>query len=134
VPLLVKVAPDLGDQALEELVDVCLGHGVAGLIATNTTLSREGLADPHGRAGEAGGLSGRPLTGRARQIVGRIRAQAADRLPVIGVGGISGPDDARRLVDAGADLVQLYSGLVYEGPGLVRAVGRALATDQEVRA
>jgi dihydroorotate dehydrogenase len=125
-PLLVKVAPDLSDSALEELVEVCLGHGLAGIIATNTTLSRAALADPHGRAGESGGLSGRPLAARSREVVARVRAQAGDRLPVIGVGGISSVDDARAMLDAGASLVQLYSGLIYQGPGLVRSIARAI--------
>jgi dihydroorotate dehydrogenase len=125
-PLLVKVAPDLTDAALEELVDVCLEHGVSGLIATNTTLDRSALTHPDPRSAEAGGLSGPPLARRSLEVVGRITAQAGDRLPVIGVGGISGPDDARRMVDAGASLVQIYTGLIYQGPGLVRQVARAL--------
>lgn len=125
-PLLVKVAPDLGDQALEEVVDVCLGHQVSGLVATNTTLDRSGLRHPHPAADETGGLSGPPLATRALDVVRRIRAQAGDRLPIVGVGGISGPDDALRMVDAGASLVQLYTGLIYQGPGLVRRVARAL--------
>ncbi|MFL6100616.1 MAG: quinone-dependent dihydroorotate dehydrogenase [Actinomycetales bacterium] len=127
-PLLVKVAPDLGDQALEEVVDVCLGHEVSGLVATNTTLERCGLRHPHPAADETGGLSGPPLAARALDVVRRIRGQAGDRLPVIGVGGISGPDDALRMVDAGASLVQLYTGLIYQGPRLVRRVARALQT------
>jgi dihydroorotate dehydrogenase len=126
-PLLVKVAPDLTNDALEELVDVCLGHGVAGLVATNTTLDRQALTHPDPRAEEAGGLSGPPLLCRSLEVVGRVNAQAGERLPVIGVGGISSPDDARRMVDAGARLVQLYTGLIYQGPALVRRVAQALA-------
>jgi len=126
-PLLVKVAPDLSRDALEELVDVCLGHGVSGVIATNTTLDRSGLRTPGGVAAEAGGLSGRPLAQRSAEVVRLVVEQAGDRLPVIGVGGVRGPDDARRLVDAGASLVQVYTGLVYEGPAMVRRVARALA-------
>jgi dihydroorotate dehydrogenase len=125
-PVLVKVAPDLTDQALGELLEVCTARGVAGLIATNTTLSRDGLAGPDaGLAGEAGGLSGRPLTERAREVVTFIAKHT--ELPVVGVGGIRTPDDALRLFDAGASLVQLYTGLVYAGPGLVRAINRRLA-------
>jgi dihydroorotate dehydrogenase len=123
-PVLVKVAPDLTDHALGELLEVCAGRGVAGLIATNTTLSREGLADPDAQLGEqAGGLSGRPLTERAREVVTFITKRT--ELPVIGVGGILAPDDALRLFDAGASLVQLYTGLIYAGPGLVKAISRA---------
>ena len=126
-PLLVKVAPDLSDAALGEVVAVCLAHGVAGIIATNTTLSRDGVAaaDAH-QAAQAGGLSGAPLTARAREVVRFLAAESA--LPVIGVGGVMCPDDARRLVDAGARLVQLYTGLVYRGPGLVRGCVRALSS------
>ena len=127
-PLLVKVAPDLDDGALEELVDVCLGHGVSGLVATNTTLDRAALVHRDPRPAEPGGLSGAPLAPRALEVVRRIQAQAGDRMPVIGVGGISEPDDARRLVDAGASLVQVYTGLIYEGPRLVRQVAAALAS------
>ena len=127
-PLLVKVAPDLSREALEELVDVCLGHGVSGVIATNTTLDRSGLRTAGGAAGESGGLSGRPLAARAAEVVRLVAAQAGDRLPVIGVGGVRGPVDALRLVDAGASLVQVYTGLVYEGPAMVRRVARALGS------
>jgi dihydroorotate dehydrogenase len=125
-PVLVKVAPDLTDQALGELLEVCTARGVAGLIATNTTLSRDGLARADaGLAGQAGGLSGRPLTERAREVVTFIAKHT--ELPVVGVGGILTPDDALRLFDAGASLVQLYTGLVYAGPGLVRAINRRLS-------
>ena len=126
VPLVVKVAPDLTPSALDELLDVCLDHGVAGIIAANTTLSREVLTPGQAVASEAGGLSGRPLLPRALEVVRQVRARVGDRLAVIGVGGVRCDDDALRMVDAGADLVQLYTGLVYEGPGMVRRVARAL--------
>jgi dihydroorotate dehydrogenase len=119
-PLLVKVAPDLTDAALGELLDVCLEHGVAGVIATNTTIERPGVS-----TGEAGGLSGRPLAARALEVVRFVTKESG--LPVIGVGGITRPDDAVRMVDAGASLVQLYTGLIYRGPGLVRGCVRALS-------
>jgi dihydroorotate dehydrogenase len=124
-PILVKVAPDLTDHALGEVLEVCAEHGVAGLIATNTTLSREGLAAADAPlAAEAGGLSGRPLAERAREVVTFI-AKRSD-LPVIGVGGIMTPEDALRLFDAGASLVQVYTGLIYAGPALVRRIVRGL--------
>lgn len=125
-PLLVKIAPDLSDTAISELLEVCAEHAVSGIIATNTTISRSGVTD-HPRAGEAGGLSGRPLTVRALQVVQFIRREAGPDLPIIGVGGIFGPDDALRMRYAGADLLQIYTGLVYEGPGIVRQIVRALA-------
>jgi dihydroorotate dehydrogenase len=125
-PILVKIAPDLADRAIAEVLQVCLDRGAAGVIATNTTLARAGLAaaDAH-RATEAGGLSGRPLTGRAREVVAFVRRETGGALPVIGVGGILDPDDATRMFDAGADLVQLYTGFIYRGPALVRAIARA---------
>jgi dihydroorotate dehydrogenase len=126
-PLLVKIAPDLTDHAVAELLDVCLAYGVAGVIATNTTTSRHGLAPTDVLLGEqAGGLSGAPLAARAREVVAFVHRQTSGSLPIIGVGGILDPDDAVRLVDAGASLVQLYSGFVYRGPRLIRDTVRAL--------
>jgi dihydroorotate dehydrogenase len=112
-PVLVKVAPDLTDAALGELLDVCLRHGVAGLIATNTTVARPGVTTT-----ETGGLSGRPLAARALEVVRFVAKESG--LPVIGVGGITTRDDVARMLDAGASLVQLYTGLIYHGPRLVR--------------
>jgi dihydroorotate dehydrogenase len=123
----VKIAPDLTEPAVAELLEVCLSHGAAGVIATNTTLDRDGLAaSDQPRAAEAGGLSGAPLTEKARKVVHFVHTETGGRLPIIGVGGIMEPDDASRLLDAGASLVQLYSGFIYRGPALVRATARAL--------
>ncbi len=131
-PLLVKVAPDLSDAALGEVLEVCAKNEVAGLIATNTTLSRDGRngiapADA-AAAAETGGLSGAPLTARAREVVRFVVRETAGRLPVVGVGGIMHPDDALRLRDAGASLVQVYTGLIYGGPALVRGAVRAFSS------
>ncbi|MCE7007534.1 quinone-dependent dihydroorotate dehydrogenase [Kibdelosporangium philippinense] len=125
-PLLVKIAPDLTDDAIAEVLEVCDEHGVSGVIATNTTLSRDGIApaDQH-LSGEAGGLSGRPLTVRAREVVSFVHKQTGGNLPIIGVGGIMDADDAARMFDAGASLVQLYTGFIYGGPGLVRRISRS---------
>ena len=121
VPVLVKVAPDLSFDALEDVLDVCTGAGAAGLVATNTTLARDGLAEPdRWRAGEAGGLSGAPLAARAREVVGFLAARTD--LPVVGVGGVLTAADGQALLDAGARLLQLYTGFVYAGPALVRAI------------
>ncbi|MDG4838153.1 quinone-dependent dihydroorotate dehydrogenase [Micromonospora sp. WMMD967] len=128
-PVLVKIAPDLTEAAIAELLEVCLARGAAGVIATNTTLSRDGLAAVDVERGEqAGGLSGRPLTGRAREVVAFVHRETGGRLPIIGVGGVLDPDDATRMFDAGASLVQLYTGFIYRGPALVRAAARASAT------
>jgi dihydroorotate dehydrogenase len=123
VPIFVKLAPDLSEAALEEALDVCRLTGVRGLIATNTTVRRSGVAFAESRtAREPGGLSGAPLSARARQVVGFLRDRTD--LPIIGVGGIMSADDGRRMIDAGADLLQLYTGLIYRGPGLVDALNR----------
>jgi dihydroorotate dehydrogenase len=134
-PVLVKIAPDLTEPAIAELLEVCLSHGAAGVIATNTTLARDGLAPAdQARATEAGGLSGRPLTEKARKVVHFVHTETGGRLPIIGVGGIMVPDDATRLLDAGASLVQLYSGFIYRGPALVRSAARAAAQQRALRA
>lgn len=126
VPLLVKVAPDLTDSALAELLEVCEAHKVAGVIATNTTIGRSGLAPADsGLGAETGGLSGRPLTARALEVIRFVAKETGGRLPIIGVGGIHSADDALRMLDAGASLVQLYTGFIYQGPGLARAINRA---------
>jgi dihydroorotate dehydrogenase len=127
-PILVKIAPDLTEQAIDELLGVCTDEGVAGIIATNTTIGRSGLAPADETlAAEAGGLSGRPLTELSAKTVAHIHAETQGALPIIGVGGILDPDDASRLFDAGASLVQIYTGLIYRGPGLVRRTNRRLA-------
>jgi dihydroorotate dehydrogenase len=125
-PLLVKIAPDLSEVAIAELLEVCLSRGVAGLIATNTTLSRAGVVPAEaGLAEQPGGLSGRPLAARARAVVAFVHRETAGELPVIGVGGVGSVADATALLDVGASLVQLYTGFIYAGPGLVRGVARA---------
>ena len=127
VPIFVKLAPDLAEDALEEALAVCVETGASGLIATNTTLSRDGLAATDQRLGsEAGGLSGAPLAFRTRQVV-RFLADRTE-LPIIGVGGVMSADDGQRLLDAGASLLQVYTGFVYGGPALINALNRELAT------
>jgi len=124
-PLLVKLAPDLGDEALDEAVDVAVACGASGIIATNTTISREAVAG-HPRAGEAGGLSGAPLEARATEVVRRLYRRAAGRLPIVGAGGVFSAEDAYRKIRAGAALVQLYTGLIYGGPALPARILREL--------
>jgi dihydroorotate dehydrogenase len=124
VPLLVKLAPDLSDAELDDALDVVLRAGMDGVIATNTTLSREGLDAPAAR--ESGGLSGAPLTQRSLRMVAEIARRTQGRLPIIAAGGVMNAGDARRCLDAGATLVQVYTGLVYAGPGLVKEILRGL--------
>ncbi|NLE97678.1 MAG: quinone-dependent dihydroorotate dehydrogenase [Propionibacterium sp.] len=127
IPVFVKLAPDLEPATLEDTLAVIAASDVAGVIATNTTLSRDGLDHDDGHlAYEAGGLSGAPLTARALAFVERLAARVP--LPVMGVGGIMTPRDAGRMFDAGAELVQIYTGFIYEGPALIRGIhewGRA---------
>jgi dihydroorotate dehydrogenase len=117
VPIFVKVAPDLTDTALEQVIQVCTEAGAEGFIATNTTLSRDGISADQPLAAEAGGLSGAPLTRRARQVVQFLAERTT--LPIIGVGGIMSRDDGQAMLDAGASLLQIYTGYIYAGPSLV---------------
>jgi dihydroorotate dehydrogenase len=123
-PVLVKLAPDLDDDELDDALDVILGTGMDGVIATNTTLGRLGLVSRH--QGETGGLSGRPLTVRSEAVLEKVVKRLDGRLPVVSVGGIMTPEDAKRRLDKGAALVQLYTGLIYAGPGLVQKTIRNL--------
>lgn len=120
IPLLVKLAPDLDDNELEDAINAIQRAGIDGVIATNTTLSREGFQAPV--SSESGGLSGRPLTVRSREMVTKIVRLSGSSLPVIGVGGIMSPADAQAMFDAGATLVQVYTGLIYAGPRLVQKI------------
>jgi dihydroorotate dehydrogenase len=124
VPILVKLAPDLSEGELDDALDVVLRAGMDGVIATNTTISREGLDEPAAR--ESGGLSGAPLTRRSLHMVGEITRRTQGRLPLVAVGGVMNAEDARRCLDAGAVLVQIYTGLVYAGPGLVKEILKGL--------
>jgi dihydroorotate dehydrogenase len=128
--LLVKLAPDIADEELPEVVRVIVSHGVDGIVVSNTTLSREGLRD-QGFAKEDGGLSGRPLFARATRMLARIYQLTEGRLPLIGVGGIDSPVTALAKIEAGASLIQLYTGLVFEGPSLIGRIKQALGEAME---
>ncbi len=132
VPLLVKIAPDLAPEDLDGIADAVRRARVDGLIATNTTLSREHVEGLR-HADEAGGLSGAPLTARAEAVTRHLAERLAGELPLIGVGGIMCADDAVRRIAAGADLVQLYTGLVYQGPGLAGEAAAAIAAARRAR-
>jgi dihydroorotate dehydrogenase len=129
VPLLVKIAPDLADADVDAVADLALELGLDGIIATNTTVSRDGLASPAAEvaAAGAGGLSGPPLRARSLAILRRLHARAGDRLVLIAVGGIETPDDAWERLQAGATLVQAYTAFVYGGPLWPRRMHAGLA-------
>jgi len=120
IPLLVKLSPDLTDSQLDDALDVVIRNRMDGVIATNTTLAREGVRSP--LAKEAGGLSGIPIFERSLTMVGKISRRTAGNLPVIGVGGITNATGVLKMMDAGAKLVQIYTGLLYEGPTLVKRI------------
>jgi dihydroorotate dehydrogenase len=126
-PLLVKIAPDLSESEIEAAVDICLRHEVAGIIATNTTISRESLKTKNAEDFGAGGLSGRPLANRSNDVISTIYRQSKGKLPIIGVGGIFTAEDAFEKIAAGASLLQAYTGFVYVGPSFARSVNEGLA-------
>lgn len=123
VPIVVKIAPDLDDDAIRGLAEVFSETGVDGVITTNTTIEREAVRD-HPRGGEAGGLSGRPLTEASTRILALLRSEMDAQIPIIGSGGVMTADDAKAKFEAGASLVQVYTGLVYAGPQLVREIAQ----------
>ncbi len=125
VPIAVKLAPDLDEPAIAAAAEAFLRHRVDGVIATNTTIDREGVAGLR-HADETGGLSGAPVKARATMVLARLHEHLGDRIPLIGVGGILGTADAREKLAAGARLVQVYTGLVYRGPALVKELVEAL--------
>lgn len=126
-PLLLKIAPDLSFLQIDKVLSVIAEFGLDGIVATNTTLSRPG---PFGAANQAGGLSGRPLRARSTEIVNYVSRATGGRLPIIASGGVMDCESAGEKLDAGATLVQLYTGLIYRGPFFARDVARGLATRQ----
>lgn len=125
-PLLIKVAPDLTYPELDEILEAVITHGFDGIIATNTTLSRDGLQTPSPTRDETGGLSGKPLRQRSTEMIRYIYKHTQAKLPIIGVGGIDSAEAALEKIRAGATLVQVYTGLIYAGPGLVKAINQGL--------
>lgn len=123
-PILLKIAPDLTNSQLLDIIAIMDATKIAGVIATNTTLSRDGLRSEH--RNETGGLSGKPVKERSTEVIRFLAEKSGKSFPIIGVGGIHSPEDAREKLDAGADLVQLYTGFIYEGPGLVKKINKGL--------
>ncbi len=123
-PILLKIAPDLTDEQLLDIIDIVNETKIAGVIATNTTISREGLHSKN--KSELGGLSGKPLTKRATEVIRFLSEKSHKSFPIIGVGGIHTAEDAIEKLNAGASLVQLYTGFIYEGPALVKAINKKI--------
>ncbi|WP_447637573.1 quinone-dependent dihydroorotate dehydrogenase [Flavobacterium microcysteis] len=123
-PILLKIAPDLTDEQLLDIVDIVNDTKIAGVIATNTTISREGLVSENQK--ETGGLSGKPLTKRSTEVIRFLSEKSNKSFPIIGVGGIHSAEDALEKLDAGASLVQLYTGFIYEGPELIKKINKKL--------
>lgn len=123
-PILLKIAPDLTDEQLLDIIDIVKETKIAGVIATNTTISRENLKSENQK--ETGGLSGKPLTKRSTEVIRFLSDKSHKALPIIGVGGIHSPEDALEKLEAGASLVQLYTGFIYEGPALIKKINKRL--------
>lgn len=121
-PILLKIAPDLTDSQLGDIIEIVIDTKIAGVIATNTTISREGLVSPESLSKESGGLSGKPLRKRSTEVIRYLSEKSNKAFTIIGVGGIHSAEDAIEKLNAGATLIQIYTGFVYEGPGLVRRI------------
>ncbi len=127
-PILLKIAPDLTDRQLDDIIEIVKTTGIEGVIATNTTIKRNGLktdAEKIDRIGE-GGLSGRPLSNRSTDVIRYLAEKSNHAFPIIGVGGIHTPEDAIEKIEAGASLIQIYTGFIYSGPALIKKINKAL--------
>ena len=125
-PILLKIAPDLSNEQLDDIVEIVLETKIAGVIATNTTVDRNGLYSEDTLVKETGGLSGKPLTQRSTEVIRYLSQKSNKAFPIIGVGGIHSPQDAKDKLEAGASLIQLYTGFIYEGPGLIKDICKEL--------
>lgn len=123
-PILLKIAPDLTDDQLLDIIEIVQTTKIAGVIATNTTISRENLESDNQK--EMGGLSGKPLTKRSTEVIRFLSEKSGKSFPIIGVGGIHSPEDALEKLEAGASLIQLYTGFIYEGPSLIKRINQAI--------
>ncbi len=132
-PLLLKIAPDLTNSQLDDIIDIVAITKIDGIIATNTTIAREPLSYSKTEIEKIGmgGLSGKPLTNRSTEIIRYLKTSSNNAFPVIGVGGIHSPEDALEKLDAGADLLQLYTGFIYEGPSLIKRINNAILKNYE---
>lgn len=133
-PILLKIAPDLNNSQLDEIIEIVAQTKIDGIIATNTTTSREGLKTDKKRIEEIanGGLSGLPVRERSTEVIRYLSEKSNKTFPIIGVGGIHSPEDALEKIKAGADLVQIYTGFIYEGPGLIKAINKKIIEQKEM--
>lgn len=131
-PILLKIAPDLTYEQLDDIIEIVDEVKLDGVIATNTTISREGLTTTESRVEEigAGGLSGKPMRQRSTEVIRYLTEKSNKSFPIIGVGGIHSPEDALEKLNAGADLIQLYTGFIYEGPSLVKRINKAILANK----
>ncbi|MGI4020004.1 MAG: quinone-dependent dihydroorotate dehydrogenase [Janthinobacterium lividum] len=125
-PILLKIAPDLTNEQLDDIIEIVKESNIAGVIATNTTINREGLISTGKNKIETGGLSGKPLTNRSTEVIRYLSENSGKAFTIIGVGGIHSATDAQEKLDAGASLIQLYTGFIYEGPALVSRICKSL--------
>jgi len=127
-PILLKIAPDLTNSQLDDIIDIVASTKIDGIVATNTTIAREPLTYPKAEieAIGMGGLSGKPLSKRSTEVIAYLKTKSNNAFPVIGVGGIHSPEDAIEKIKAGADLIQLYTGFIYEGPALIKNINKEL--------
>ena len=121
MPILVKIAPDLSQLEIDDILDVCIKNKVDGIIATNTTISKENLNN-----GEDGGVSGKPLFEKSNDIINYLKIKSKNKIKIIGVGGIFNGDDVHKKLSSGADLVQVYTGWIYEGPSMIKKINKSL--------
>jgi len=129
-PILLKIAPDLTDSQLDDIIEIVIDTKIAGVIATNTTINREGLKSSSSLLSESGGLSGKPLSVRSTEVIRYLSEKSGKAFPIIGVGGIHSSADALSKIQAGASLVQVYTGMIYEGPQLIKAICKRLVNKE----
>ncbi len=132
-PILLKISPDIGKEQVNDIIDYCLRSGIDGIVATNTTRSRDGLTIGQEKIDAIGngGMSGAPLFEKSLEMVRYIHTRSQGRLPIIGVGGIMSPEQAQMMLDAGASLVEIYSGFIYEGPGLIGRILKSIVRSKD---
>ena len=130
-PILLKIAPDLTDSQLDDIIDIVTESKIAGVIATNTTISREGLKSDPEIVKETGGVSGKPLKNRSTEVIRYLSQKSNKSFPIIGVGGIHSAEDAKEKIEAGASLLQVYTGFIYEGPAIVKNICKGLIEDKK---